>query len=342
MSNTSPEDPAETAEWEAQKTPTTSNLDLDAIRTRADRTLDLYRSYAAADGDGEFVPLSVRFHFRHDVPALIATIEQLTRELDEARKHEHVPTQQAHDADDDALLAKVTGAMIAYGSHAGAQKRPVDAAQKIIAMVRRHASPSPTGGPTTHADEERNAAGRLPGCPCALKGPVSAPLVTVIESDCPHHGAGTDWADGYTNAIGRLRDDDEYRHWWTRLPEHDPRYGYWQAMARRHLADFLEVTGRTIAVPVAAAKPAEDAAASCKHRAPADAGTPCVLCLADTYLETRRSPDLPVCRDPEHRHSGCCDRWQPIGQTGLCGPGCPVHPNGLATPTTPTIREDHA
>lgn len=38
---------------------------------------------------------------------------------------------------DDVLLAQVTGALIAYGSHPGAQRHPVDAAQKIIAMVRR-------------------------------------------------------------------------------------------------------------------------------------------------------------------------------------------------------------
>lgn len=36
----------------------------------------------------------------------------------------------------DRLLAKVTGALIAYGSHAGARSQPVDAAQRIIGMVR--------------------------------------------------------------------------------------------------------------------------------------------------------------------------------------------------------------
>lgn len=45
---------------------------------------------------------------------------------------------------------------------------------------------------------------------------------------------------GYQRAIETLRDDSRYQHWWTRLDEQDPAYGYWQRPARRHLANYLE------------------------------------------------------------------------------------------------------
>lgn len=51
-------------------------------------------------------------------------------------------------------------------------------------------------------------------------------------------------ADGYARAVAVLRDDNRYHHWWTRLPEQDPAYGYWQGPARRHLADYLETIER--------------------------------------------------------------------------------------------------
>ncbi len=50
-------------------------------------------------------------------------------------------------------------------------------------------------------------------------------------------------AAGFAEAIAMLCDDDRYQRWWTKLPEQDPAYGYWQAPARKHLADYLQTVG---------------------------------------------------------------------------------------------------
>lgn len=57
----------------------TTLLDLDAIRRRATFT-DEYLRKDPCDSDG-FRPLSVREHFTHDVPALIAELGRLRDEL---------------------------------------------------------------------------------------------------------------------------------------------------------------------------------------------------------------------------------------------------------------------
>lgn len=56
-------------------------------------------------------------------------------------------------------------------------------------------------------------------------------------------------AAGFARAVAMLRDDQRYANWWTALPQQDPAYGYWQAPARRHLADYLETVGPGEAVP---------------------------------------------------------------------------------------------
>lgn len=45
---------------------------------------------------------------------------------------------------------------------------------------------------------------------------------------------------GFARTVQMLRDDDRYRAWWTSLKPGDRSYGYWEAPARRHLADYLE------------------------------------------------------------------------------------------------------
>jgi len=45
---------------------------------------------------------------------------------------------------DEALLAKVVGVLIAYGTHAGARANPVDTAEKIIAMARSNPASAET------------------------------------------------------------------------------------------------------------------------------------------------------------------------------------------------------
>jgi hypothetical protein len=47
-------------------------------------------------------------------------------------------------------------------------------------------------------------------------------------------------ARGFARAVAMLRDGERYRAWWTSLKPGDPAYGYWEAPARRHLADYLE------------------------------------------------------------------------------------------------------
>ncbi len=48
------------------------------------------------------------------------------------------------------------------------------------------------------------------------------------------------FARGFAAAVAMLRDDDRYRRWWTSLKPGDASYGYWEAPARRHLAEYLE------------------------------------------------------------------------------------------------------
>lgn len=56
---------------------------------------------------------------------------------------------------------------------------------------------------------------------------------------------------------------------------------------------------------------------------------------AEPADEPKATTRQPICGDPYHRHSGCCDRWTPIGTRWLCRPGCPVHPKGLAQHAEP-------
>jgi len=105
---------------------------------------------------------------------------------------------------DDALLAKVTGALIAYGSHAGAQANPVDTAQKIIGMVRgsaeftmRHfARPFRITAPGWPDLDGRHGT-QLPSGICVLDAIDSYGifLATSLEHlDLPD-GAAVEWAD---------------------------------------------------------------------------------------------------------------------------------------------------
>jgi hypothetical protein len=50
---------------------------------------------------------------------------------------------------------------------------------------------------------------------------------------------------GYAEAVARLRDDDRYRNWWSAdgAWQHKPTGRYWDAPARKHLADYLETVG---------------------------------------------------------------------------------------------------
>lgn len=55
---------------------------------------------------------------------------------------------------------------------------------------------------------------------------------------------------------------------------------------------------------------------------------------------TQPPPLLPVCGDPEHRHTGCCQNWKgrsaAEGRTEQdCGPGCPFHRRTMTQPARP-------
>jgi hypothetical protein len=50
---------------------------------------------------------------------------------------------------------------------------------------------------------------------------------------------------GYAEAVARLRDDGRYRNWWSAdgAWQHQPTGRYWDAPARKYLADYLETVG---------------------------------------------------------------------------------------------------
>lgn len=106
-------------------------------------------------------------------------------------------------------------------------------------------------------------------------------------------------AAGFAQAVAMLRDDQRYANWWTALPQQDPAYGYWQAPARRHLADYLE----TIGLP---AKPSGEAGL--------DPNAPPIEAVLHT-LGNVIAPDEPTGRT---RCPLC--KTLPIGHEGDCEP----------------------
>lgn len=72
----------------------------------------------------------------------------------------------------------------------------------------------------------------------------------VVHRPDPAADGPTLRAEGFAEAVAMLRDDDRYADWWTKLPQQDPAYGYWERPARRHLADYLE----TVKTPLPAAE----------------------------------------------------------------------------------------
>lgn len=140
---------------------------------------------------------------------------------------------------------RLTADAIGEGEHGS----PVEAelieaqAELLLGQIADQLCPAVVPRSFASRAETPDASGRLPGCPCGLTGPVTAPTVSIIEPGCVHHGAGTAWAAGYAAAIARLRRDSEYRAWWTSIPVDALDHGYWGPTARGHLADYLEATG---------------------------------------------------------------------------------------------------